>query len=81
MNGWQYIVSHTVNVTQKYIRLQNRLSIDCTFICRYNLGFYNATATMEQGLSVVHLFKLSDSQDSYINMIYDNVNVRHSGDL
>ena len=36
---------------------------------------------MEQGLNVVHLFKLSDSQDSYINMIYDNVNVRHSGDL
>ena len=36
---------------------------------------------MEQGLNVVHLFKLSDSQDSYINMIYDNVNLHHSGDL
>lgn len=42
-------------------------------ICRYNMGFFNATATAQQGLDIVHVFSPSDSEDSYVNLVYDNV--------
>ncbi|CBK24866.2 uncharacterized protein [Blastocystis hominis] len=61
-NGWKYVVHHKVNVTQIYTSTNTE----------YNLGFYNATATMEQGLDIVRRFKLSDPHDSYVNLIYDN---------
>ena len=58
-----------MNVTQQYISTSESFCI----IHRYNLGFFNATATTQQGLDIVHVFDPSDSEDSYINLVYDNV--------
>lgn len=44
-----------------------------TILCRYILGFYNVTATKEQGYHIVHRFKPSDPEDPYLNLIFDNV--------
>ena len=42
---------------------------------RYNLGYYDSEATIAQGYRILHLFKPSDPEDSYINMIYTNVQI------
>ena len=39
----------------------------------YNLGEYNEEATFAQGYGIVHVFKPSDPEDTYVNMIYTNV--------
>ena len=43
------------------------------FIPSYNLGEYNEEATFAQGYGIVHVFKPSDPEDTYVNMVYTNV--------
>ena len=62
-SGWKYVVQHKVNITQIYTATNTE----------YILGFYNATATIAQGIDIVRRFRLSDPHDSYVNFIYDNV--------
>ena len=62
-----------MNVTQQYISTSESFCFVWSIIHRYNLGFFNATATAQQGLDIVHVLDPSDSEDSYINLVYDNV--------
>ena len=50
------------------------MSVLVTFLIpSYNLGEYNEEATLAQGYGIVHVFKPSDPEDTYVNMIYTNV--------
>ena len=62
-----------MNVTQQYISTSESFCFVWSIIHRYNLGYFNATATTQQGLDIVHVLDPSDSEDSYINLVYDNV--------
>lgn len=43
----------------------------------YDLGEYNEEATLAQGYGIVRVFKPSDPEDTYVNMIYTNVAIMY----
>lgn len=62
-----------MNVTQRYSGDEIRSFLHSPFIPSYNLGEYNEEATLAQGYEIVRVFKPSDPEDTYVNMIYTNV--------
>ena len=40
---------------------------------RFVLGYFDKEATKQQGFNIVHRFKPSDPEDTYLNLVFSGV--------
>ena len=73
-NGWQYIIFHKHNITQQYTSTEEKYSyMIISLENRFVLGYFDQEATKQQGFNIVHRFKPSDPEDTYLNLVFSGV--------